>query len=53
MAIVKLPTIVPKYRNKYSHDRRVKKDCELILKNICMEQGYKIHAIEIVTEAYG
>ena len=37
----------PSIDTKYSNDRRVKKDCELILKDICMEQGYKIHAIEI------
>ena len=42
--------LVPKYRYKIFYDRRVKKDCELILKDICMEQGYKIHAIEIVAD---
>jgi putative transposase len=26
------------------------KDCELILKNICIEQGYKIHAIELAED---
>ena len=40
--------LVPKYRYRIFYDRRVKKDCELILKNICVEQDYKIHAIEIV-----
>ena len=42
--------LVPKYRYKIFCDRRVKKDCELILLNICMEQGYIIHAIEIVED---
>ncbi|WP_348304781.1 IS200/IS605 family transposase [Methanothrix sp.] len=42
--------LVPKYRYKIFSDRRVKKDCELILKDICMVQGYKIHAIEIVAD---
>jgi putative transposase len=42
--------LVPKYRYKIFYDRRVKKDCELILKNICMEQGYKIHAIELTED---
>ena len=42
--------LVPKYRYMIFYDSRVKKDCELILKNICMEQGYKIHAIEIVED---
>ena len=42
--------LVPKYRYKIFYNRQVKKDCELILKNICMEQGYKIHAIEIVAD---
>ena len=27
-----------------------KKDCELVHSNICMEQGYKIHAMEIVDD---
>ena len=39
--------LVPKYRYGIFYDRRVKKDCELTLKNICSEQGYKIHAIEL------
>lgn len=42
--------LVPKYRYKIFYDRRVKKDCELILKNICMEQGYKIHALELAED---
>ena len=39
--------LVPKYRYGIFYDRRVKKDCELTLKNICSEKGYKIHAIEL------
>ena len=42
--------LVPKYRYRIFYNRQVKKDCELILKNICMEQGYKIHAMEIVAD---
>ena len=42
--------LVPKYRYKIFCDRRVKKDCELILNNICMEKGYEIHAMEIVED---
>ena len=42
--------LVPKYRYKIFYDKRVKKDCELILNNICTEQGYKIHAMEIVDD---
>ena len=42
--------LVPKYRYKIFYDRRVKKDCELILKNICMEQGYKIQAMELTED---
>ncbi len=42
--------LVPKYRYKIFYDRRVKKDCELILKDICMEQGYKIHAMELTED---
>ena len=34
--------LVPKYRYKIFYDKRVKKDCELVLSKICMEQGYKI-----------
>ena len=41
---------MPKYRYKIFYDRRVKKDCELILKTICMEQGYKIHAMELAED---
>ena len=41
---------MPNYRYKIFYDKRVKKDCELILNNICMEQGYKIHAMEIVDD---
>jgi len=42
--------LVPKYRYRIFYDKQVKKDCELVLYNICMEQGYKIHAIEIVED---
>ena len=42
--------LVPKYRYRIFYDRRVKKDCELILKNICMEQRYKIHALELAED---
>ena len=42
--------LVPKYRYKIFYDKRVKKDCELIFNNICTEQGYKIHAMEIVDD---
>ncbi len=42
--------LVPKYRYKIFYDKHVKKDCELILNNICMEQGYRIHAMEIVED---
>ena len=42
--------LVPKYRYKIFYDKRVKKDCELILNTICMEQGYRIHAMEIVED---
>ena len=42
--------LVPKYRYRIFYDRRVKKDCELILKKICMEQKYKIHALELTED---
>ena len=42
--------LVPKYRYKIFYDRRVKKDCELILKNICIEPRYKIHALELAED---
>jgi putative transposase len=42
--------LVPKYRYKIFYNRQVKKDFELIIKKICREQGYKIHAIEIVSD---
>jgi putative transposase len=42
--------LVPKYRYKIFYNKQVKKDCELILKNICIEQSYKIHAMEIVAD---
>ncbi|NLX39268.1 MAG: IS200/IS605 family transposase [Methanothrix sp.] len=42
--------LVPKYRYRIFSNRQVKKDCESILNNICMEHGYKIHAMEIVED---
>ena len=42
--------LVPKYRYKIFYDKQIKKDCELIFNNICNEQGYKIHALEIVDD---
>ncbi len=42
--------LASKYRYKLFYDKHVKKDCELILNNICMEQGYRIHAMEIVED---
>jgi len=42
--------LVPKYRYNIFYNKRVKKDCELLLKNICIEKGYKIHAMEIVED---
>ena len=40
--------LVPKYRYSIFYNKRIKKDCELILSNICVEKGYKIHAMEVV-----
>ncbi len=43
--------LVPKYyRYRIFSNRQVKKDCESILNNICMEHGYKIHDMEIVED---
>src|SRR5512136_887196 len=42
--------LVPKYRCRIFYNRRVKKDCEFILRNICNEQGYRIHATEVVAD---
>jgi putative transposase len=42
--------LVPKYRYKIFYNKRVKKDCELIINNICMEQGYRIHAMEVMDD---
>jgi len=42
--------LVPKYRYRIFSNGQVKKDCESILNNICMEHGYKIHAMEIVED---
>jgi hypothetical protein len=53
MAMVRLPTTsfwCLSIDTGYSTINKVKKDCELVLYNICMEQGYKIHAIEIVED---
>jgi putative transposase len=41
---------VPKYRYKIFYERQVKKDCELVINDICKENGYKIHAMEIVED---
>jgi putative transposase len=40
--------LVPKYRYSIFYNKRIKKDCELILINICAKNGYKIHAMEVV-----
>ncbi len=42
--------LVPKYRYKIFYNQRVKKDCELILKGICMKRCYRIHAIELTED---
>jgi len=42
--------LVPKYRYKIFYERQVKKDCELVINDICRENGYKIHAMEIVED---
>jgi len=42
--------LVPKYRYKIFYERHVKKDCELIINDICKENGYRIHAMEIVED---
>jgi putative transposase len=42
--------LVPKYRYNIFYNKLIKKDCELILTNICMEQGYKLHAMEVVDD---
>ena len=42
--------MVPKYRFKIFYNKRVKKDCESIFKNICAEKGYRIHAMEVVED---
>ncbi|MDQ1254180.1 MAG: REP-associated tyrosine transposase [Euryarchaeota archaeon] len=42
--------LVPKYRYRIFYNKRVKKDCESTLKNICIEKGYKIHAMEVVED---
>ena len=40
--------LVPKYRYNIFYNKRIKKDCELILIDICAKNGYKIHAMEVV-----
>ncbi len=42
--------LVPKYRYRIFYDKQVKKDYEVIINNICMEKGYKIHAMEILED---
>jgi len=42
--------LVPKYRYKIFNNEQIKKDCELILNKICIEQHYKLHAIEVVED---
>ena len=42
--------LVPKYRYRVFCNNQLKKDCESILNDICIEQGYKIHAMEIVED---
>jgi putative transposase len=42
--------LVPKYRYKIFYNKQIKKDCELILNNICIEQHYKLHAFEVVED---
>lgn len=40
--------LLPKYRYNIFYNKQIKKDCELILINICTKNGYKIHAMEVV-----
>jgi putative transposase len=42
--------LVPKYRYKLFYNKQIKKDCESIFNNICTEQGYRIHAMEVVED---
>ncbi|AKB78496.1 Mobile element protein [Methanosarcina horonobensis HB-1 = JCM 15518] len=42
--------LVPKYRYNIFYNKRIKKDCELILSIICAKNGYKIHAMEVVDD---
>jgi len=39
--------LMPYIYSEIIYDKHVKKDRELIIENICMEQGYKIHAMEL------
>jgi putative transposase len=40
--------LAPKYRYKIFYNKRVKKDCESIIKDICAEKSYRIYAMEVV-----
>ncbi|MGB9929217.1 MAG: IS200/IS605 family transposase [Methanosarcina sp.] len=42
--------LVPKYRYKIFYSKQIKKDFEIILKSICTEKNYKIHAMKIVED---
>jgi putative transposase len=42
--------LVPRYRYNVFYNERVKKDCETIFNDICVEHGYRIHALEIVDD---
>lgn len=46
--VINYSVLVPKYRYSIFYNTRIKKDCELILSNICVEKVYKIHAMEVV-----
>ena len=53
MAMVRSPTTscwCQSIDTRYSMISRVKKDCELIINNICKEKGYRIHAMEVVED---
>lgn len=42
--------LVPKYRHKIFSDLGVKKDFESILNKLCLDKGYKIHALEVMDD---
>ena len=42
--------LVPKYRHKIFSDLCVKKDFESILSKLCLDKGYKIHALEVMDD---